>query len=89
MPVVVTLLATEVISQEIQIQSEIGIKAQEILLRGEAIPEEMAAKMLEDKINSPEVAHHGRFSCRLQQLIHVLSFTQLFRLYLSVRNVII
>lgn len=35
-------------------------KAQEILLRGEAIPEELAAKMLLEKINSPEVAHHGK-----------------------------
>ena len=40
-------------------QTEMGMKAQEILLRGEAIPEEMAAKFLEEKINSPEVAHHG------------------------------
>ena len=52
--------ATDVISQAIEMQTEMGLKAQEILLRGEAIPEEVAAKMIEDKINSPEVAHHGR-----------------------------
>ena len=52
-------LASEVIMQEIEMQSETGQKAQEILLRGEAIPEDMAAKMVEAKINSPEVAHHG------------------------------
>ena len=45
--------------QEIEMQTETGQKAQEILLRGEAIPEEMAAKIIENKINSPEVAHHG------------------------------
>lgn len=51
--------ATDVISQAIEMQTEMGLKAQEILLRGEAIPEEMAAKMIEEKINSPEVTHHG------------------------------
>lgn len=40
-----------------------GMKAQEILLRGEAIPEDMAAKFVESKINSPEVAHHGENLC--------------------------
>ena len=40
-------------------QSAAGLKVQEILLRGESVPEEMAAKMIEDKINSPEVLHHG------------------------------
>ena len=39
--------------------TEAGKKCQEILYRGEAIPEEMVIKMVEDKINSPEVAHHG------------------------------
>jgi hypothetical protein len=38
------------------------LQAQEILLRGEAIPEELAAKLLMEKINSPEVAHHGESS---------------------------
>ena len=51
--------ATDVISQEMEMQTEIGLKATEILLKGEAIPEEMAAKMVEAKINSEEVAHHG------------------------------
>ena len=54
--------ATDVLSQAIELQTEMGLKAQEILLHGEAIPEEMAAKMIEDKINSPEVLHHGEIS---------------------------
>ena len=48
--------------QEIELQTETGQKCQEILLRGEAIPEDVAAKIVENKINSPEVAHHGNFS---------------------------
>ena len=56
----VCVVVAEVIMQEIEMQTETGQKAQEILLRGEAIPEEMAAKIIENKINSPEVAHHGK-----------------------------
>ena len=40
--------------------TEMGKKAQEILLRGEALPEDMVAKMIEEKIHSPEVAHRGQ-----------------------------
>lgn len=29
------------------------------MLKGEAVPEALVAKMIDDKINSPEVAHHG------------------------------
>lgn len=28
-------------------------------MKGEAVPEALVAKMIDDKINSPEVAHHG------------------------------
>lgn len=55
----IILVVAEIIMSEIELQTETGNKAQEILLRGEAIPEEMAAKIIEAKINSPEVAHHG------------------------------
>ena len=44
----------------IEFQTETGVKMQEILQRGGAVPEEMVARMIEDKINSPEVAHHGK-----------------------------
>ena len=54
--------AYDTILENIEMHTEIGSKAQEILLRGEAVPEDMAAKMIEDKINSPEVTHHGKIS---------------------------
>ena len=38
-----------------EMETEMGLKAREMLYRGEAVPEEMVAKMIEDKINSPEV----------------------------------
>ena len=50
-----TLSATEVILQNMEMETEMGLKAREMLYRGEAVPEEMVAKMIEDKINSPEV----------------------------------
>jgi adenylate/nucleoside-diphosphate kinase len=37
----------------------LGKRAQDILMKGEAVPEGLVAKMIDDKINSPEVAHHG------------------------------
>lgn len=39
--------------------TETGNKCQEILVRGEAIPEDMVIRMIEEKIHSPEVVHHG------------------------------
>lgn len=39
--------------------TETGNKCQEILVRGEAIPEDIVIKMIEEKINSQEVTHHG------------------------------
>lgn len=53
--------ATDLLQQHIDLQTEFGQKFVEILLKGEAIPEELVIKMIEDKINSPEVAHHGMF----------------------------
>ncbi|CAH1800208.1 unnamed protein product [Owenia fusiformis] len=51
--------AATVIHANLELQTEMGKKAQDILIKGEALPEEMVAKMIEDKINSPEVTHHG------------------------------
>ncbi|KAF6026859.1 AK9 [Bugula neritina] len=50
---------TELVLQNMEMGTDIGNKCREMLHRGEAVPEEMVAKMIEDKINSPEVAHHG------------------------------
>ncbi len=35
--------------------------AREILIRGEAVPDQMIARMLDIKMRSPEVAHHGLY----------------------------
>lgn len=51
---------TELMLQHIDLQTEMGVRLQEILHKGGAIPEELAVKLVEDKINSPEVAHHGK-----------------------------
>ena len=53
------LSGSEIINQAIELQTELGGKVQDILLRGETIPEELCAKVLLEKISSPEVAHHG------------------------------
>lgn len=52
--------ATELILQNIDLQTDLGKKLQELLIKGGVIPEEMAARMIEEKINSPEVTHHGK-----------------------------
>lgn len=51
--------ANQVITEAIQSQTEMGKMVEEILLRGESISEELATKLVEEKIKSPEVAHHG------------------------------
>lgn len=33
--------------------------AKELLIRGEHVPDQMIARMLDMKMRSPEVAHHG------------------------------
>ena len=53
------LIATELIKQNIKLLTELGIKAQSILLKGEAITDAIVAKMIDEKINSPECQHHG------------------------------
>jgi len=51
--------STDIILQNMELQTDMGLKCVEILHRGEAIPDDMVLKMIEDKVNSPEVAHHG------------------------------
>lgn len=51
--------------QSIELQTEVGMKCQEILVKGEAVPENVIIKMIEDKVNSPEVAHHGNWVYRI------------------------
>ena len=53
-------LATDLLQQAIDMQTEFGLKCNEILMKGEAVPEEMVIKMIEEKVCSQEVAHHGK-----------------------------
>ena len=53
------LNVTDIIAQAMETKSKQGIIAQEILLKGESISDELVFAILEEKINSPEVAHHG------------------------------
>lgn len=62
-PLALVISATDLLTQHIEMQTEQGKKCLEMLLRGESIPEEVVTKMIEDKINSPEVIHHGEFTC--------------------------
>lgn len=55
-----SVAANQVITEAIHSQTELGKRTDEILLRGESVPEELAVKLLEEKILSPEVAHHGK-----------------------------
>ena len=61
MEFIIVFIAQQVIQQALDLPTEMGIKCQEMLLRGEAIPDDVIAKMIEDKINSQEVAHHGKY----------------------------
>ncbi|NXB53698.1 KAD9 kinase, partial [Leucopsar rothschildi] len=51
--------ASEVIQMNIQQGTEYGLKCQELLCKGESIPEEVVTEMILQKIESPEVAHFG------------------------------
>lgn len=64
-----SIQGSEIINQGIELQTELGANAQDILLRGEAIPEEVCAKVLLDKISSPEVAHHGEYKHLLSEML--------------------
>ncbi|XP_068273051.1 adenylate kinase 9 [Nyctibius grandis] len=51
--------ALEVIQTNINEETEYGLKCQELLFKGQSIPEELVTKMILKKIESPEVAHFG------------------------------
>ncbi|XP_041351641.1 adenylate kinase 9-like isoform X3 [Gigantopelta aegis] len=51
--------STNLINENLELQTEIGKKCLEVLTKGEAVSEEMVFSMIQEKINSPEVAHHG------------------------------
>ncbi|NXF35835.1 KAD9 kinase, partial [Nyctibius bracteatus] len=51
--------ALEVIQTNIHEETEYGLKCQELLFKGQSIPEELVTEMILKKIESPEVAHFG------------------------------
>lgn len=50
------------ITTNIKQKTELGVHARDLLSRGEAVPDQMVARMLDIKMRSPEVAHHGEQS---------------------------
>ncbi|XP_009703675.1 PREDICTED: adenylate kinase 9 [Cariama cristata] len=51
--------ALELIQMNIHEETEYGLKCQELLFKGQSIPEELVTEMILKKIESPEVAHFG------------------------------
>ncbi|UJR31514.1 hypothetical protein I4U23_019003 [Adineta vaga] len=49
----------DLITSNIKQKTEIGLHARDLLIRGETVPDQMIARMLDVKMRSPEVAHHG------------------------------
>ncbi|CAF2033300.1 unnamed protein product [Rotaria magnacalcarata] len=49
----------DLITSNMKQKTEIGMHARELLVHGEAVPDQMIARMLDIKMRSPEVAHHG------------------------------
>ena len=54
-------LVADLITSNIKQKTEIGMHARDLLIHGEAVPDQMIAKMLDIKMRSPEVAHHGLY----------------------------
>jgi len=55
--------------------------ARDLLIHGEAVPDQMVARMLDIKMRSPEVAHHGSYFLKKSSfsfLIFVLFFQVIF-----------
>ncbi|CAF3709748.1 unnamed protein product [Adineta steineri] len=49
----------DLITSNIRQKTELGVHARDLLIRGEAVPDQMISRMLDIKMRSPEVAHHG------------------------------
>jgi len=54
-------LVADLITTNIKQKTEIGMHARDLLVHGEAVPDQMVARMLDIKMRSPEVAHHGLY----------------------------
>lgn len=53
------MAATDILQQNMELHTEMGLRCMQLLSRGEAVPEEIVIKMIQEKIDSLEVAHHG------------------------------
>jgi adenylate/nucleoside-diphosphate kinase len=51
--------ATDLIIENIKQQTELGKIAREILIKGQSVPDTLVATIIDEKMNSPEVMHHG------------------------------
>ncbi|BFZ09240.1 hypothetical protein BsWGS_12279 [Bradybaena similaris] len=51
--------STDIILENISLQTEMGQQCTDILVRGGAVPDNLVLSMMENKLNSSEVAHHG------------------------------
>ncbi|XP_075718379.1 adenylate kinase 9 isoform X2 [Rhinoderma darwinii] len=60
--------AKELINEHIKRETEQGIMIQELLYRGQSVPDELIIQLIVDKINSAEVSHHGYVLCGLPSL---------------------
>jgi len=52
-------IVADLITTNIKQKTEIGMHARDLLIHGEEVPDQMIARMLDIKMRSPEVAHHG------------------------------
>jgi len=51
----------QVIEHALKTKSEAGVKCSNLLCSGGAIPDDLVLKMIEDKVNSQEVANCGKY----------------------------
>ncbi|XP_073432131.1 adenylate kinase 9 isoform X2 [Dendrobates tinctorius] len=60
--------AKELINEHIKRETKQGNVIQELLYKGQSVPDELILQLIEDKINSAEVAHRGYVLCGLPSL---------------------
>ena len=70
MPLFITFSVADLIATNIKQKTEIGLNARDLLIHGETVPDQMVARMLDIKMRSPEVAHHGLSRKRKNLLSH-------------------
>lgn len=74
----------DLIMTNVKQKTEIGVHARDLLVRGEAVPDQMVAKMLDVKMRSPEVAHHGLFRLTRRNRLVIHSISRLYSGWVSI-----